>query len=781
MKRYTSVLTSAAIAAAFFIPALASADTVGPITFEPSTYTVGNINGQDGWSKTGAYDVAVSNTSIPASFGTQSLRMSDSVTSGSFGDQTFSPSLTNEAGETDALNGGMSGGVRQSHFEAQFDLASVLLDLQTGMHMSVSPDRGDGARMSYLRFEDQADGIHVFFDDALNVAQTVNVGGFFNESNIATISRAPHTIKFVMDFVDGPSNDIVQIYIDGVLVHTGTSWEDYYRFATESQPDPSYVNKSRTVDSLLFRESGSNDVGNAENGFLVDNLYLQSGTPVNDQICTTVTLKSGTGSKTAGYTENTQAGPSTALLPSSYSGAFGPAFATQTVIPPWVDPATDGNFVGSGALWISTHITWPGGAGNGEGSPHVDQWRLFEDSFNLPANATGVSANLWFTADNATDVYLNGNTSPVATTNDTYTPTPVALPQYFASVFNTPLTPLVGNNTLDFVVRNWGEFVGGPVFDPNPTGLLYKATVNYCQPVLPPPPPPPTMVKIQIFKYVDGVQATAVNANSAVFPMLTTFNSPNLGNVVDISFTLSPTPWSGIGDPYEADFIGSQAGADYTAHEVTTGNDVVGASCTDGKPFALAGYSIGDTLQDAVTAGPSPAVPTFTNLQSNHFMIVWNIKCPTTGTISGQKYNDLNRNGKKDPGEPGLQGWVIKLMLDPADTIVATTTTDASGNYTFSNVAPGTYDVREKHKNGWKRMSKNPKDIVISAGSVVAGVDFGNAVKQKKENEDTDKDDNHDDQQGTYYGNHEHSNYGQDQDKKDHQQPDNNNHGGHGN
>jgi hypothetical protein len=131
--------------------------------------------------------------------------------------------------------------------------------------------------MSYLRFEDQADGIHVFFDDTLNLAHTVNSGGFFNEADIATITRAPHTIKFAMDFVDGPDNDVVRIYIDGILVHTGTSWEDYYRFATESQPDASYVNKTRTVDSLLFRESGIANVADASKGFLIDNLSLKSG------------------------------------------------------------------------------------------------------------------------------------------------------------------------------------------------------------------------------------------------------------------------------------------------------------------------------------------------------------------------------------------------------------------------------------------------------------------------------------------------------------------------
>ncbi len=155
---------------------------------------------------------------------------------------------------------------------------------------------------------------------------------------------------------------------------------------------------------------------------------------------------------------------------------------------------------------------------------------------------------------------------------------------------------------------------------------------------------------------------------------------------------------------------------------------------------------------------------------------------PKTGTISGEKYNDLNRNGKKDVGEPGLSGWVIKLMLDngtstDTDTIIATTTTDGNGNYTFANIAPGTYDVREVHQKGWRRMSKNPKDIVITGGSVVTDVDFGNATMRRGEKENTDKDDNHDDQLGNYYAGHGHSNYGEDYDKIDHAHPENNNNG----
>lgn len=239
------------------------------------SFTLGSVNGQGGWGVTGPYDQEiVNNTYGYTTFGCKSLRISDAVTSGSFGDQIFSPSLTNEAGEADALNGGFSSGVRQNHFEAQFDLASTMVTLQPGMHLSVSPDRGDGARMSYLRFEDDSTGINVFFDDVQGTSNPAN----FVETQIASgLSRTlPHTIKFVMDFVDGPSNDVVKIYIDNILVHTGTSWENYYRFDQES--NPSLVSNSRTVDSLLFRESGTAHIADQGNGYLIDNYSLSSMT-----------------------------------------------------------------------------------------------------------------------------------------------------------------------------------------------------------------------------------------------------------------------------------------------------------------------------------------------------------------------------------------------------------------------------------------------------------------------------------------------------------------------
>ncbi len=264
------------------LPVAASADSQN-ITFE-SPYTIGNINGQQGWTKTGAYDVAVvANTFGFTSFGGQSLRTSDAVTTQAFGDQTFAPPLTDSVGETGSTAGSFSPGTKQARFDMQFDLASVLSTLQTGMHVSVSPDRGDGSRMSYLRFEDQADGIHVFFDDVTDIGPLGTVATF-NDHDIATISRQPHTIRLTLDTIDGPSNDVVKVYIDGTLITTGTSWENYYRF----DPEASAEQSPRIVKTVLFRESGDAHTGNVGNGFLFDNLnYLTSSIPTTSTSPTT--------------------------------------------------------------------------------------------------------------------------------------------------------------------------------------------------------------------------------------------------------------------------------------------------------------------------------------------------------------------------------------------------------------------------------------------------------------------------------------------------------------
>ncbi len=187
-----ATLSVAALGLLLGFAGAAAADSAGPITFEPGQgYSTGDINGQQGWTKTGSYNVSVAHVAdYPAigslGFGTQALRLNDAVTSGSFGDQTFTPALTQPAGE----------GLAQTHFQASFQIGTTSTSVQPDLHMSVSPDNGSGGRMSYLRFEDQADGIHVFFDDVTDNGPYYTLATF-NEHDIATLSRSTaHTVTF---------------------------------------------------------------------------------------------------------------------------------------------------------------------------------------------------------------------------------------------------------------------------------------------------------------------------------------------------------------------------------------------------------------------------------------------------------------------------------------------------------------------------------------------------------------------------------------------------------
>ena len=65
------------------------------------------------------------------------------------------------------------------------------------------------------------------------------------------------------------------------------------------------------------------------------------------------------------------------------------------------------------------------------------------------------------------------------------------------------------------------------------------------------------------------------------------------------------------------------------------------------------------------------------------------------GSISGEKFEDLNGDGTRDAGEPTLEG--IRIILTPTDPIGTTQEieTDTSGAYTFADLAAGMYTVSE--------------------------------------------------------------------------------------
>jgi hypothetical protein len=216
--------------------------------------------------------------------------MSNAVTSGCFGDQTFSKPTTDEAGEASAASDGMSSGPRRPGFIAEWDFASTVPGAeQPGLSVVASPDRGDGARMSWVQMADTPAGLQVNFYDyrdnapfggAVGDVTGCDVEDDFAFTPGAVLSRTvPHRIRIEMDFVAGPRNDVVRVYVDGVLSHTGTSWEDYFRYC-EGNP-------TRTVDSILFRTGGTAAPATAGNGFVIDNFSVATevGPPTDKDQC----------------------------------------------------------------------------------------------------------------------------------------------------------------------------------------------------------------------------------------------------------------------------------------------------------------------------------------------------------------------------------------------------------------------------------------------------------------------------------------------------------------
>jgi Ca2+-binding RTX toxin-like protein len=98
------------------------------------------------------------------------------------------------------------------------------------------------------------------------------------------------------------------------------------------------------------------------------------------------------------------------------------------------------------------------------------------------------------------------------------------------------------------------------------------------------------------------------------------------------------------------------------------------------------------------------------------------------GSIQGSKWNDVNGNGVWDEGEKALAGWTIYIdsftngKLDPWEI---STVTNADGKYTFSNLGPGEYAIREVNQTDWIQTSPTaPYAVNLTAGQTLTGINF---------------------------------------------------------
>lgn len=86
-----------------------------------------------------------------------------------------------------------------------------------------------------------------------------------------------------------------------------------------------------------------------------------------------------------------------------------------------------------------------------------------------------------------------------------------------------------------------------------------------------------------------------------------------------------------------------------------------------------------------------------------------------------RKWNDLDRDGNLETGEPYLPDWRFQVTGNGVNQTVAT---NANGSVVVPNLLPGTYNVSEIHQEGWNATTADRQSVNLDQNRVVY---FGNA------------------------------------------------------
>ena len=132
--------------------------------------------------------------------------------------------------------------------------------------------------------------------------------------------------------------------------------------------------------------------------------------------------------------------------------------------------------------------------------------------------------------------------------------------------------------------------------------------------------------------------------------------------------------------------------------------------------------------------------------------VVVTTRIPSFGSIHGQVFHDQNANGARDPGEPGLNGWVVErretldllnilpLLLDTTTTISTDLDNDGvidpiteQGLFRFTDIPTDSYVIHEVQQAGWGQTTPVGEapgsgiySVTVASGQIVENVDFGN-------------------------------------------------------
>jgi len=97
--------------------------------------------------------------------------------------------------------------------------------------------------------------------------------------------------------------------------------------------------------------------------------------------------------------------------------------------------------------------------------------------------------------------------------------------------------------------------------------------------------------------------------------------------------------------------------------------------------------------------------------------------------ITGCKFEDFNLNGYRDGNEPAIAGVTIAIDTNGDGVLQATeptSITDQFGRFSFTNLRPGTYKIREVTPSGYFKTTQ-PVDVVLGANQTFTCALVGNS------------------------------------------------------
>jgi cyclophilin family peptidyl-prolyl cis-trans isomerase len=212
----------------------------------------------------------------------------------------------------------------------------------------------------------------------------------------------------------------------------------------------------------------------------------------------------------------------------------------------------------------------------------------------------------------------------------------------------------------------------------------------------------------------------------------------NLGELPSITgMVFTDTAGTGVYQSGDAGVAGRTVFLDNDGSGAPDSSNPSATTDANGNYFFLGlapgSYTVTEVIPSGITLTTSPQTITVTAGEVTSGVDIGESGTATgTASISGTVFDDLDLSGQFVSGDPGLAGRTVFLNVDGSGTADGTnpqSTTDANGNFSFTDLAASDYGVMEviPADNG-VTLTTTVQTVTLADGQNVSGVDIGDAV-----------------------------------------------------